>query len=156
MQKLIIMCGPSGSGKSTFTNSIKEDYIIVSRDEIRFQYIDQYGDKGNYFAYESTVVASFKESVNRLLLEGFNVIADATFLTPKTRKEFLSAFLKGVGGVEVTAISMQTPLALCLERNAERKGLRQVPDEVIHNMYKRFMEPSTEEKFIDKVVKIYS
>jgi predicted kinase len=65
---------------------------------------------------------------------------DATHLTPKERRPYLR-----IPGCRVEAVFFDTPLAVCLERNAARG--RVVPPEVIAAMAERMIKPVKTEGF---------
>ena len=59
----------------------------------------------------------------------------------------------GVKPDQVIVIVMETPLSICLARNAKRtKDLTRVPDQTMYAMSNRFVKPDARfEDFIDKV-----
>ena len=82
MPILYILCGPSGCGKSTWANQFMNDHNTddiryVSRDEIRFSLV---GEDEDYFAHEKEVFRKFSGTIAQTLVDGFDVIADATHL----------------------------------------------------------------------------
>ena len=83
------------------------------------------------------------------LINGKTVIADATHLNKKSRDTLLKNLT-----VDITtkiALVIQTPLNVCLERNAKRVGITRVPDKTLYSMYHSFRTPSITEEF-DKVI----
>ena len=48
---------------------------------------------------------------------------------------------------KVIAIVMDTPLDVCLQRNAQRSGRALVPEDVIRNMYQNMTMPNYDEGF---------
>lgn len=143
-KKLVLMVGIPGSGKSTFIKNHNKNYKVISRDEVRFSML-----KPNepYFSREKDV---FREFVNKTI-EGLNaggqVIADATFLNIPSRSKFLRALGRSLEGVKIIAIMMDTPLEVCLERNAKREGRALVPEDAIINMSSSLRTPALEEGF---------
>lgn len=142
--RLFMMVGAPGTGKSTFVlNNMKEDFIYISRDKIRYSLLEE-GD--NYFAKERQVFNQFILSINEAIMwdEYPNIIIDATHLTKASRAKVL----KRLASVdEIRAIVMTTPLETALERNAKREGRERVPDDVIKSMYESFELPTKEEGF---------
>lgn len=146
------MCGPAGCGKSTFVkrNSNPKTDVIVSRDAIRFDLLEERG--GDYFSYEDEVWRKFVSFIN---LAGANanvetVWVDATHLTPKSRKKLLNAIDTSYYK-EIWAIALNCSLQGCLIKNSNREGLAQVPEAVIKNHYTRYILPTLDEGF-DKIV----
>lgn len=81
MSKIIVLQGPPGAGKSTFAEDFiknHENYVIVSRDEIR----DSLGTPW-LVANERMVSEIEKHKVINAIKAGFNVIIDAPNLDPK-------------------------------------------------------------------------
>lgn len=154
---LYVMCGVPGSGKSTFAQGVvqlrrekREDsnsIIWVSRDEIRYSMFGGVENVtlDNYYNKENQVKASFYEIINRALMAGADVIADATHLNAASRKGLLKRIYAKHG--RNIAIVMSTPLPTCLERNATREGVKHVPEEVVRRMWNSFQMPTTDEGF---------
>ena len=144
MADLYLMCGAPGSGKSTLLkNHLKIDNknIVISRDKIRFNLVKP---SEPYFSKEKEVYKEFWKEINYYLSLGYNVFADQTSLTPKSRKYLIDHL---TGYKTLNAIWIDTPLETALERNEMRKGLAHVPKGVIRRMYYSFIEPSLEEGF---------
>ena len=85
---LYILCGPAGCGKSTFASHFGggNGTIWVSRDAIRFRYLDK-NPGSHYFDFEEKVYKDFIYEILQGLTNGYDAIADATHLTPKARKK---------------------------------------------------------------------
>ncbi len=152
---LYIICGVPGCGKSTYIKNLitkaqeenDNSMLWVSRDEIRYSLFG--GEENitldNYYSKENQVRANFYEIVNKGLMAGFNVFADATNLTPASRKGLLKRiYAKHKDNV---AIVVTTPLPICLERNETREGIRKVPSETIRKMWDSFQIPTCDEGF---------
>lgn len=133
-QTLYLICGPSGAGKSTWCKALipKGAMKYVSRDEIRFSMLK---DGDDYFKYEKKVFKEFIREIQKAIDEGIEEIyADATHLNTVSRMKTLR-HLKLNENVRVIPVYFDTPLNLCLERNALRSGRARVPDEVIKKQF---------------------
>ena len=142
MAKLILMCGIAGSGKSTFAKMHMDKVldIYVSRDDIRFSLLTE---EDEYFAVEDEVWTQYVAAINAGLRNGRTVWADATHLNKKARLKLLHAIYPTPEHIEV--IYIKVPLQTALKQNAQREGLRRVPDEVIHRMWNSIEEPEFHE-----------
>lgn len=145
---LFIMCGAPASGKSTWAGEYettdKETVSLVSRDTIRFTYLKEGED---YFSQEKAVYAEFIREIKEGLEACDTVIADATHLTPGSRKKLFRALGDSIKEVEVIAMAIDTDYKTILKRNGERQGRAYVPPCVIESMYESFMIPTLEEGF---------
>ena len=167
---LIIMSGIPGSGKSYCAkevvpviirnNTIIENsecayysYISISRDSIRFYLLDE---KDSYFAKEIEV---YKEFIKLIIYpvtyydegEDLYVVADATHINKHSRKKLYDS-VKGWFDSYII-INVETPLEVCLERNAAREGRFKVPEHTIRKMYKDY-EPAEYDKELFEIDKI--
>ena len=137
---LIVLCGIPASGKTSFTHwGFEKDVKVISTDKIRGEL---FGDE----SIQRNPRLVFDTAYNRIanaLQKNENVIFDATNLTIKDRKEIFKRFSPNVH--EIIAVYFNTPLEVCLERNAKRE--RKVPEDVIRRMHDRIQEPTTEEGF---------
>ena len=140
---LYLMMGVPGSGKSTYAkNILKDGDIYISRDEIRYSLLTEEDD---YFAKENEVIKTFIDNIDKSLVnEEYcgDVYADATHLSPKSRAQVLNQ-LKNKD--KVSAIYLDIPLDLILERNAQRKGRALVPENVVRRMYNSIILPTKAE-----------
>ena len=152
MSKIIMMCGIPGSGKSTFCHKHFQDYIYISRDQIRFSLLN---DSDSYFAKEDEVMKKFLEKINFCVQQGNDFVIDATHLTKSSRRKILSQLtLSPLYPVsDIYCIYMKTDLKLALERNNKRTGRKLVPEKVIKNMYANLEEPELDEGF-EKIITI--
>lgn len=143
---LILMCGIPASGKSSFARNAEdtdyENIYYVSRDGIRFGLIASDDD---YFKREKAVFKEFVKDIEKGLYAGKTVYADATHINPASRSKLLKAL--HIQPKELGAVYFETPLEVCLERNAKRVGRFRVPDEVIKKMAKNYIAPSCDEGF---------
>ena len=147
MPILYILCGPSGCGKTTWAeNFIKEhqedDIRYVSRDEIRFQLVNP---DESYFSREKEVFRRFSNTIRHTLVDGFDVIADATHLNEFSRRKLTQAIDMYFKDYEIVYVSFNVNADTCIEHNANREGRANVPETVIRNMCRDFRAPSIEE-----------
>ena len=149
MVKLYILCGPSGSGKSTwahnymnFSAGMLEDIRYVSRDEIRFSIIK---DEEDYFSHEKEVFKKFVGTITQTLIDGFDVIADATHLNEFSRRKLTQAIDMRFTDYEIRYVVFNIDVDTCIERNQNREERAKVPDTIIRNMCRDFREPSLDE-----------
>ena len=147
------MCGIPGSGKSTWIRQKKSELpghtVIISRDEVRFKMLEE---SDEYFAKEKEVFKKFISLIECALLteNTSTVVADATHLSPASRKKLL-ANLSGVTSkmkdLQIIAVVINIPLEVALERNAHREGRAYVPPSAIKNMFNSFSLPTLDEGF---------
>ena len=145
---LYIMVGLPGSGKTTIAKKlikILENTTIVSRDEIRFNLLQE---NDSYFKYEKKVFNIFIDEINEKLKKG-NVIADATHISMSARHKLISKISTDYN--KIIAIVINSNTYICIERNNQRIGRAKVPEQVIWNMLKNAQFPNTEEENINEV-----
>lgn len=158
MVTLTLMVGIPGSGKSTEAAKMaqEENTLWVSRDTIRFSMVSE---NEEYFSKENEVFKTFIEEIVIKLFWGYNIVADATHITPKSRAKTIAAVkhgLKSISGnenyfdkeVKLQACVIRKSLEKTLEQNENRKGTRSyVPKSVIIKMNEQFQDISQEEPF---------
>lgn len=158
MKILIVMCGCPASGKSTWikeqvTSASKYLNIqVVSRDLIRFGLLCENG--GDYFSQEKQVFRVYCKRISEFLADDTTdiVIADATHINKKSRAKLLNNIVISKD-CRLEAVCLETPLQVCLERNAEREGLARVPDEAIYGLYSDYERPTGAEGF--EIIRTY-
>lgn len=149
MPRLFIMCGLPASGKSTFVHQFikNNDTRYVSRDEIRFSMIKE---NEEYFSHEKEVFRKFAGTVAQTLIDGFDVIADATHLNRISRDKLIRAIDQYTTEYTITYIVLETSLETCMERNALREGRVRVPDSVMKSMAENWEDITISEKSYDR------
>lgn len=147
-QKTIyMMVGIPGSGKSTWIREhIEPSWIVLSPDAILEQ-------RYNYEWTPERASEAWAESYRHfgaLLLSGTTIVWDATFISPIIRAAILHTS-KGAG-YRVVAVFFDTPVDVCVERNATR-AREPVPESTIRRMADGLVAPTEGEGF-DSVVHI--
>ena len=145
MPKLYIMCGPSGAGKTTWAASIasnNENIHHISRDAIRYSML---GDNDDYFSHEKEVFRKFVSTIVDSLVEGYDVIADATHLNEFSRRKLTQAIDMQFKDYEIIYVVVSLGYDECVKRNALREGRARVPETALKHMYRDFRFPSMEE-----------
>lgn len=147
MPILYIMCGPSGCGKSTWARKFTQDHATdnvryVSRDEIRFSILKEGED---YFSHEKEVFKKFAGTITQTLVDGFDVIADATHLNEFSRRKLTQSIDMLYTDYQIIYVVFNTDVATCIKRNKERSGRADVPENIIRNMCRDFHSPSLDE-----------
>lgn len=158
MVNLTLMVGIPGVGKSTAAAKMaqEENTLWVSRDTIRFSMV---AENEEYFSREAEVFDTFAREIAARLFCGYNVVADATHITVKSRAKTINAVKHGLKlmsgnenyleeNVELQACVVRKSLEKTLEQNENRRGTRSyVPKSVIRRMNEQFEDISTEENF---------
>lgn len=146
---LYMLCGPSGCGKSTWARNFmieedrkEHDVRYVSRDEIRFSMLKEGED---YFAHEKDVVRKFTGTIQATLVDGFDVIADATHLTQFSRRKLTQIIDMLYTDYHIIMVVFTSDPEVCVERNKARTGRANVPENVIRNMCRDFRVPTYDE-----------
>lgn len=169
IQRFITMGGLQGSGKSTIVTEFENvGYKVVCPDRIRVELAKKkYGDNklegelvGVLQDFESQVWTTAQTRVNSYLKAGDSVIFDATNTTVKARKQLLAWGRQN--HIPVTAIYVECPLEIALQRNEKRGATitgtdingnpiygRSVPDFVIRNKWQTQVLPTCQEGFTE-------
>lgn len=142
MTKLYFLCGFPASGKSTWAENNKErlNAVIHSSDEIRAEFGDVTDQSQNELVF-NTLHKRVKED----LLNGKNVILDATNLNRRKRIAFLRE-IKDIS-CEKVCVLFVTPLDVCKVQNDSRE--RKVPECVLEKMIRNFEVPCCQEGWQD-------
>lgn len=140
--KLFFCVGLVASGKSSWAENNKDklNAVIHSSDAIR----EEFGDINDQTQNE-LVFNTLHKRVKEDLLNGNNVIYDATNLSRKRRVAFIKE-LKNIP-CEKICVLFATPFLSCRINNAERE--RQVPTNVLYKMIKNFEVPCYQEGWDD-------
>lgn len=148
--KLIVLQGPPATGKSTWVKEYldklseneRKKVVVVSRDTIR-------ESTGTYWVPERENYITTLEDVamKSALLNGLNVINDATNLNPKTITH-LEEIAKQCGA-DIEYVKLYVPFKVALERDQHRE--RPVGRKVLERFYKQYFKEQYEyDTFIDK------
>ena len=132
MTELVMMIGVPGCGKSTLSQNVYgKTHEIVSSDKIREEMLGEVNDQN----HNADVFTEFHNRVVHHLLNGENVVCDATKIKFSNRKEMLSLVPAGVKTVAVVFLS--------LEKAKKQNKMRErcVPESVIDRMAFQFEMP---------------
>ena len=143
MNKLIFMIGLPGSGKSTYAERNLGDCEILSSDKLRIELFNDVNNQEN----NQLVFDTLFDRARKYLLDGKNVVIDATNVDIAEREKALSHF-KDLNVFKI-AMVIKTPVRVCIERDSLRE--RKVGKNVILRFRKKFTYPSKKEGF-DKIV----
>ncbi len=132
------MVGLPGSGKSTYVETLQAP--ALSSDEIRRLLSD---DPANQSIHRRVFHVLRDLLKQRLELRRPLTYIDATNLTPYERRPYI--LLAEDYGCEIEAVFFDVSAEECQRRNRDRH--RMVPDDVIAEMARRMIPPSTGEGF---------
>ena len=153
-KNLWLLVGIPGSGKSTWVREQlnSECKHWISRDAIRFEVVKE---DEEYFSKEKKVFGLFASAVQADIDSYFitDIYVDATHLNEASREKLLGR-LKNLDKVNINAVLFNTPLEVCLERNAQRTGRACVPETAIRNMYNNFSHPAYDKRKYHKIIEI--
>ncbi|MBI6875223.1 AAA family ATPase [Clostridium aciditolerans] len=112
-------------------NRSKLNTVVISSDEIRKELMDTYEffEKTNNLVFDNA-----KYMIKNALLEGVDVVFDATNTNSKNRKSTLK-IAKEIG-CKTAAIVFLTQMQICINKNLRRGKERQLPLEMILRMAK--------------------
>lgn len=150
--ELFLLIGLPGSGKSTLARQLITacpQAILVSTDAIRAQLFGDESIQGNWMLIWQQIRQQFQQAVHQTPA----TIYDATNARRCYRREIIQ-LAQEVGFVKITALWVNTPLHICLERNRQRD--RQVPEEVILQMQCYLLDtPPSLAEGLDQVIVLY-
>jgi len=133
-----VLVGVPGSGKTTW--AARQPYSVLSSDAIRLLVAD---DPAIQTIHRQVFATLRSLARQRLELHRPVTCIDSTALTRWERRQWVR--LADNVECEVEAIFFDTPLEICLERNAHRE--RVVPADVVRDMARRLEPPSIREGF---------
>ena len=141
---LYIMIGLSASGKSTRAKElvIEHDAIIVSSDAIRGEFGEVIDQSNN-----DVVFKIFHQQIKDNLSKGINVIADATNISMKSRRQIFET-VKNID-CEIIGYVLNKRVEDCITDNIYREY--PVPHHVIQKQMMNYQIPFYEEGF-DKII----
>lgn len=148
---LYILIGIPNSGKSTYADNFllkHPNIIVIATDEIRNQLTGTYE-----FSLKSnkSVFDIAKKMINEALVQGFDVVFDATNTNKRYRKTIINIAKRN--NAKTIAVVFKTPLGICLDRNSTRSIEIRVPKDVIVEMSKYDSNISESEGF-EKVINV--
>lgn len=127
--KLIILSGVAGVGKSTYIKQHYPNATVVSSDAIK----NELGLEG---PNSSVVFDEFYKQINDYMSQKVEtIIADATFLTRKSRLKLLNCTNPHQKGYAVEIIQLHKPFDTIKHQNAARPIDQVVPEESLRQMY---------------------
>lgn len=144
MNKLIVLVGLPASGKSTYANTLAQipNTIVLSSDKLRKELLGDESCQTNNQLVFDTLYSRAKQ----YLIDGYNVVIDATNINMKDRKRTLTHFQSL--NIERIALVFATPIEVCYARDEKRE--RTVGKDVIDKFVQRFEIPMEYEGF-DKI-----
>lgn len=141
MNKLIVLVGLPASGKSTYANTLAQipNTIVLSSDKLRKELLGDESCQTNNQLVFDTLYSRAKQ----YLIDGYNVVIDATNINMKDRKRTLTHFQSL--NIERIALVFATPIEVCYARDEKRE--RTVGKDVIDKFVQRFEIPMEYEGF---------
>lgn len=145
MATLTLMVGIPGSGKSTYAKTkIDRRIKVVSSDAIRKElFLDESDQEHNDIVFQTLY-----ERARNFLLDGKDVVIDATNSSVENRKSALSHFSDL--DIKRKAIVVETPIETCISYDKKRR--RTVGEDVIKEFASTYAFPTKEEGFDDIIV----
>jgi predicted kinase len=140
--KVIFLKGLPASGKSTWALTFvhqNPDWIRVNKDDLRAMLHNSSWSKNR----EEIVLAMRDKIIEEALKDNLNVIVDDTNFAPYHEKRIRD--LARQSGADFEIKFFDVSLEECLERNAKRTGIKKVPDNVIVDMYNKYVKPLQKE-----------
>ena len=134
--RIVVLIGLPGSGKSTLAGQLQaqtEGMLLVSTDAIRQHLFGHESVQGPWLLIWAEIQRQIQHGY-RQVVQGlaYTVCYDATNAVRRDRRRFI-ALAQAIGFTQVVGLWLDTPLAVCLERNQQRE--RQVPPEIITRMH---------------------
>lgn len=132
--KLHVLIGLPGAGKTTLAmrwiTEAPERRKRVSRDDLRVM------ENGYLYGHcdEDAITETIVQASISYLSRGYDVIWDATNLTPMERTQ-PEGVAKQIGDVELLYTLFDTSVETCIARQMTRPETRRVPTDVIEQMF---------------------
>lgn len=137
MGKVYMTIGLPCTGKTTYAKQMKDKYkdnvVVLDSDDIRLELFGEELQTNN-----EKVFNTMNERTKQALKNDKDVIYCATNLNRKKRIHFINNICKGY---DVIALFFVISLGNCLENNYIRKYKRNIPTDVLINMYKNIDVP---------------
>lgn len=140
MATLILISGIPGSGKSTWAKQYQREHpntYIVASDEIR---VRLFGGSQR-FTDEALVWKTFLEDLNAHVNEDCTVIADATNLQNRYRRNYC---VQTPGYDRHVLVVFEIPFDICVRQNKMRAQERIISDRAMVSLQEEFEEPTQE------------
>jgi predicted kinase len=151
MLTLIITVGPPGSGKSSYIDAVQPDQVFCPDNQLIVNNKYTWSPKDSERAWQQEY-RRFGHALSVVTPSDTQLWAwDATFPSRIGRSAILG-IAKGYGA-KVVAACFNTPLDVCLGRNAQRSDDRRIPESKIRETNERLEVPQLEEGF-DAVLNI--
>lgn len=147
MTNVYILIGLQGAGKTTWAkaNAERLKAVVLSSDEIRNEMVRR--GQSSEAENGDAVFAIFNRRLAELVQVGQNVISDATHVRQVWRNDEIE--LARLLGAKVIGVWLDTPLDVCLQRNALRHGEawgeREVSEEFVRHLANSFESPKSGE-----------
>jgi len=144
MKTLVITKGAPGSGKSTAIKMLGWDRYVLEPDNLRILLSSPVhapnGKLGISQKNDGKVWSLLFELLEARMQNGEFTVIDATHSKNDNFNKYKS--LAERYGYRIYLVDFtKVPLATCLEQNKQRDPIKQVPEHVIQNHYKRFADP---------------
>jgi len=160
MKKLILVCGPAGIGKSTWCEAYKtehpsEDVNILAADEVRksmYGGYDKFPPDHNMMHVYLQMIAIATDLYNTH--PNLTLILDTTMLYDERRLFFVRHLPKF--DERILVLLKLHDYNKCLERNHQRGQEKWVPEQVILDMAKHYVDPDPDcRRHFTEVKEIY-
>lgn len=142
---LVVLVGPSGSGKTTWALERFASNEVVSSDALRAMVGAGEDDQ----TAGAAAFALLEQIVDERLARGMTTVIDTLGYDDEARARWVEKAHEA--GMPAHAITFDTPVETCEERNAQR--MRSVPKSVLQRQFSRFkrLVPRLEEEEFDHV-----